>query len=219
MTQPVRHWLRLENLDVKEEFELPWGICDLVALSFDNSQVKKRLSYRQYRPIGPVHRIELLRHIPDQDSGSAVTLRQLRNLSKPKSFAPPLQHELQSLITNRLIIRNKNGSLQKLNGWAPMHDRIVAVELKLCRISEALAQAVSNCAFATESYVALPATVAERLTKSNRQVEFGRAGVGILGVSTTTCKVVLPASCQIDPDVTLQMHCVERFWRTRDRSA
>ncbi len=220
MAKPVRHWLRREHLLVKEEFVLPWGICDFVGLSFNESQVTKRLSFRQYRPIGPMHRVELLRHIPDQESGSAITFSRLQKAAKGTAFTPPLENELRTLIANRFVVPKKNGSLQKLNGWAPMHARIVAVELNLSRVSEALAQAVSNCAFATESYIALPVKVAERLTSSDRYSEFSKAGVGVLALTPTACKVVLPASHQtIEPDVTLQMHCVERFWRTRDNSS
>jgi transcriptional antiterminator Rof (Rho-off) len=220
MAKPVRHWLRRQRLLVKEEFGLPWGICDIVALSFDENQLAKRLSFRQFRPIGPLHRVELLQHIPDQESGSAITVSRLQKSASRTAFSPPIEDDLQILIANRFVVSMKNGSLQKLNGWVPLHERIIAVELKLSRVSEALAQAVSNRAFATESYIALPVEVAERLTASDRILEFTKAGVGVLALTKTTCRVFLPASQrQISPDVILQMHCVERFWRTRGNSS
>src|SRR5579859_2758384 len=177
MAKPVRHWLRRENLLVKEEFVLPWGISDFVGLSFNESQVKKRLSLRQYRPIGPMHRVELLRHIPDQESGSEIPFSRLQKKTNGTAFTRPLEDELRTLVANRFVVSKENGSLQKLNGWAPMHDRIVAVELKLSRVSEALAQAVSNRAFATESYIGLPAKAAERLAGSDRCSEFCKTGI------------------------------------------
>ena len=42
----------------------------------------------------------------------------------------------------------------------PLHDRIVAVEMKLSGIADALDQALQNKAFAEESYVAFPTDVA-----------------------------------------------------------
>jgi hypothetical protein len=219
MTEPVRRWLNRQHLLIKSEFGLPWGICDLVGLSFNETQVAKRLSFRQRRPIGPLQRIELLSHIPDQESGLAITFNRLQKTAGHVSFATTLERDLRTLIADRFVVAKKNGALQKLNGWAPMHGRIVAVELKLSRISEAISQALSNRAFATESYIALPAKIAERFASSARQAEFTKPGVGILAVGKSTCRVVLPASQAVEPDVTLQMHCVERFWRTRDNSS
>lgn len=219
MTKPVRRWLVRQGLLIKAEFGLPWGICDLVALSFDKSRVAKRMAFQQHRPIGPMQRVELLRLIPDQETGRTITFNRLRAFTQGAIFGSDLDHELRTLIANRFVIPCKNGSLQKRNGWAPMHDRIVAVELKLSRVSEALAQAVSNRAFATESYIALPMKVAKRFTDSARYPQFRTAGIGVLGVTPISCTVISQASEAIEPDVTLQMHCVERFWRTRGNSS
>jgi hypothetical protein len=128
--------------------------------------------------------------------------------------------EVEKLVADRFVLQTHTGSLQKLNGWVPLQKRIVAVELKLMRVSEALCQAASNRAFATESYVALPWEMAHRLSKGPRVPDFDAAGVGILAVAHNTCRVMLPASARgIKTDLTLQMHCVERFWRSRGSSA
>jgi hypothetical protein len=219
MARPVRQWLRHQHLLVKSEYVLPWGICDFVGLSFNKEQVAKRLSFHQYRPIGPPQRIELLRHIPDQESGMAITFNRLQKFVGGTAFASTLERDVRTLIAGRFVIAKKNGSLQKLNGWMPLHQRIVAVELKLRRISEALSQALSNRVFATESYIALPSRIAERLVRSARHPEFSKAGVGVLAVTRTTCRMLVPASEVVEADTTIQMHCIERFWRTRDSSS
>lgn len=219
MTLPVRRWLSREGLLIKSEFVLPWGICDLVGLSFNKHQVKKRLSYRQRLPIGPLQRVELLRHIPDRESGRSITLEGLQKLADRSILSTSVEDDLNRLIADRFVLPDRHGALQKLNGWAPMHRRIVAVELKLQRISEALSQALSNRAFATESYIALPYIAAERLARGRRQSHLSSDGIGILGVTERTCKVLLRAPQLTEPDETLQLHCVERFWRTRDSSS
>lgn len=218
MASPVLGWLLRQRLLVKDEFVLPWGICDFVGLSFDKARLRKRLELGQCRPIGPLHRIELLRRIPDIESGNSVSLSRLQS----SEFGPitDVPSELQKLIDDRFILEDRKGQFQKVNGWVPLHRRIVAVELKLSRVSEALAQAISHRAFATESYVALPTEIAQRMAKSSRASEFHASGVGILGVTKDSCKVVLPSSSlgiQIEPSI--QMHCIERFWRTRDSSS
>jgi hypothetical protein len=219
MTQPVRRWMQRQGLLVKPEFGLPWGICDLVGLAFNKRQVNKRLSFRQYRPIGPIQRVELLSYIPELESGSTITLSRLQTTAATASFGQTLERDLSTLVADKFVVVRKDGSFQKVNGWAPLHQRIVAVELKLRRISDALSQAQSNRSFASESYVALPADVADRFVSSRRCNDFIGSGVGILGVSPTQCRVVLAATQMVYPDSVLQAHCVERFWRTRDSSS
>ncbi len=218
MSHPVRRWLKKEGLEVKDEYVLPWGICDLVALSFDQARVKQRLALRQFRPIGPPHRIDLLFQVPDAETGESIGIRQLRK-KLPMLSGEAVGHELQKLASGGFVVEHRKGSFQKLNGWVPLHNRIVAVELKLSRTSEVLGQAASHRAFASESYVAMPVENAERAAET-RFAEFYAAGVGILGVTRSACKVLLRSSASgVAVQATLQAHCVERFWRTRDNSS
>jgi hypothetical protein len=218
MSGPVRRWLNKEGLAVKDEYVLPWGICDFVGLSFDQERVNKRLALRQFRPIGPPHRVNLLFEIPDAETGKRIGFRRLQ---KRLPMLPPdaLEHELEKLAQNGFVVQDPKGSFQKLNGWVPLHNRIVAVELKLSRTSEVLGQAASHRAFASESYVAMPSKIAERAAET-RCAEFDAAGVGILAVTRNMCKVLLRSSASgVSVQPTLQAHCVERFWRTRDNSS
>src|SRR5437867_12476623 len=121
MTQPVRKWLHRQRLLIKAEFGLPWGVCDLVGLSFNELQVTKRLSFRQYRPIGPLQRVDLLRHIPDRETGLAITFKRLQKSAAAASFGQSLERDLHTLIADRFVVVKKSGSVQKVNGWAPMH--------------------------------------------------------------------------------------------------
>jgi hypothetical protein len=216
MTQPVIDWLRNQGLMIKREFALPWGICDLVGVRLDPAQVRLRLSYGQRRPIGPPVRLHVLSKIPDSRSGTFISLTKLK-AELPTYLQPDvLSRELASLARDGFVTSPKKGYFQKLNGWAPLHVRIVAVELKLSRISDVLAQAQSNYAFATESYVALPAKLAHRLLRSSRAGDFRRAGIGLLAAYPSLCRRLLRPSP--DPRMlndVLQAHCVERFWRTR----
>src|ERR1700674_2146696 len=155
MEAPVRHWLRREGLQIKGEFALPWGICDFVGLSFNSSRVSRRLKFGQSQAIGPLRRIKLLDRIPDHESGLAISFLQLQQMYNDSPYAPILANEIRKLLAGRFIIQNENGLLQKQNGWAPLHERIVAVEIKLSRVSEALGQAISHRVFATESYKAI----------------------------------------------------------------
>lgn len=220
MAPAVSDWLQRAGMTVKQEFSLPWGICDFVAVSLNLNNVRKRLSLKQSKAIGPLWRVDLLRHIPDQETGRAISVQRLERVYGNRIPGSVITTEIEKLVADRFVLQTRRGSLQKLNGWVPLHKRIVAVELKLTRISQALCQAASNRAFATESYVALPWEMAHKLSKGRRSSDFNNAGVGILAVAHHACRVTLPVSTDgIQADPTLQMHCVERFWRSRGSSA
>jgi hypothetical protein len=216
MAAPVYAWLRRNQLNVKCEFALPWGICDLVGVSFNERRSQLRLAHGQAHSVGTPRRLSLLHKIPDVKSRRSITLRRLRSEFNGILSNEALKHELHYLIRTNFVQTPKSGFFQSVNGWAPLHDRIVAVELKLNRIHEAFEQAYSNRAFASESYVALPSRTAHRLIRTGRADLFRRSGVGILAVGARSCLPVLPSSysCK-DQDLLLQAHCVERFWRSR----
>lgn len=220
MAQPVRDWLQRAGLTVKHEFALPWGICDLVGVSLNLTNVRKRLCLKQTNAIGPPGRIDLLSRIPDQETGRTISLRQLQRTYGHSVPDFHVTNEVEKLIADRFVLQTRTGCLQRLNGWVPLQKRIVSVELKLTRISEALCQAASNRAFATESFVAMPWDMAHRLAKGPRVSDFREAGVGIVAVDRTKCRLTLsPTANGVATDSTLQMHCVERFWRSRGNSA
>ena len=161
MTGPARAWLASRGLMTKPEFTTPWGICDLVGVAFDTEKVTTRLALRQLRPIGPPLRIGILLKVPDEDAKRG--LRPPRLAAHYAGLLSPEQvdRELEYLIKGRFVTVSRTGSLRRVNGWMPMHRSIVAVELKLHRVAEALRQARANLSFAEESYVGLPAAVAK----------------------------------------------------------
>lgn len=120
---------------------------------------------------------------------------------------------MQRLVKDRFVHPAGDETFCKLNGWMPLHKRLLAVELKLTRIDDALHQAINNLGFADESYVVLPTDVAKRLTKSKRMPDFDERGIGILAVTPDGCRRVLPPRKQKPSTTnTTQAYSVERFW-------
>jgi hypothetical protein len=216
MAIPVLEWLRRNELTVKQEFTLPWGICDVIGISLDRKRTELRLAHGQSQPIGTPRRLFLLSKIPDTHMGRSITRKRLRKELQEIMSANVFDRELDRLIRSRFVHCPKRGYLQSRNGWAPLHKRIVTVELKLSRISQAFMQAQSHLAFATESYVALPSHTARRVAESQLRRQFNETGVGILAVGSNSCVPILrSASAPFPQDRLLQAYCVERFWRTR----
>jgi len=220
MTGPARRWLESRRLLTKPEFATPWGICDLVGVAFDPEKVAARLSLRQSRPIGPPLRIGILLKIPDENARRGITPARLAAHYTGLLSRKQVEHELEHLIKGRFVTRNRRGSLRRMNGWMPMHETLIAVELKLRRVAEALRQAKANLYFAEESYVGLPAPVAKAVASGRGKQDFVREGVGILAVYRTKCKIILePGRNGTRPDPVTQTHCLERFWRSRPRDS
>jgi hypothetical protein len=220
MLDPVAQWLRNQRLMVKTEFPTPWGICDLVGCSLNKSRVKKRLRQRQTRPIGSLLRVHLLSLIPDQEDGGSVNAEGLHRVFAGYLDEDRIGHELAKLIRDHFIETTDSGAFYKVNGWMPLHTRLVAVELKLSRVDDAFHQAINNLGFADESYVALPTLVAKRLVGRQTGSQFADKGIGLLGVDPKGCRVLLKASRHRSrQDAVVQEHSVERFWLAHVRGS
>jgi len=214
MTKPVEDWLINQGLQVKREYPTPWGICDLVGCSLNKTKIRKRLKLGQRQPIGSQFRVLLLSYIPDIDQQQVVSFSGLY-----KDFAnfldeSYLEKELSRLIKDKFVQEVRTGFFQKLNGWFPLHKRIVAVELKLARISEVLSQARSNLEFTDESYVGLPFNRAKELFAKRENRGLMEKGIGLLGIGQEGVKVLLRSRRRNESNQVLKMHCAERFWRT-----
>ncbi len=211
MTIPALKWLTATPMLVKWEFRTPWGICDLVGVELSQTRVAARISGGQKTSIGPPSRVALLQLIPDASTGRTTDVESLRSqIDEPSSI---FERDLRSLCQRRFVVRHDDGGLQRLTGWAPLHTRIVAIELKLSRIDEVISQARSHTAFATESFIGLPTEKAVRLASSERANQLREAGVGLLAVDPDAASVLICPAGRSTPDPVLQMHCVERFWR------
>lgn len=214
MQAPVRLWMEGQGLATKTEFATPWGICDLVGVSFDGSSVAKRLTHRQTRAIGSAATIAVLHEIPDIEAQASITFHRLARRLENQFDHDGLAKELDRLLRTRFVVSPRKNAFQRVNGWLPLHRRIVAVELKLSRFTEALGQASSHLAFATESYVALPRDLALRVARDHRASQLTASGVGLVAVTENSCELLqLSSGAPSFVDQVLQHACVERFWR------
>lgn len=211
-------WMKSNGMAVKSEFVTPWGICDLVGLTFNPNNVAQRLHLKQTRTVSSITRAVLLLRIPDVETKKSTTVDRLVRQYAPSIPEEIVSEETAQLIADRFVVSSR-GRLQKMNGWMPLQDRLVAIELKLSRIEEAMHQALNNLGFAEESYVGLPTEVARRVaSNASRWSRFFDAGVGLLSVARRGCEVLVPArKAALWTDRAIQLYCVEKFWRTRPK--
>jgi hypothetical protein len=220
MVAPARKWLSEQGMTVKDEFATPWGICDLVAVSLNEERVRDRLRLGQKNAIGPLLRVNILNAIPEAETDKSTIIRAIKSSYQGVLTTSQIRLEIERLVARRFVRENGRGAVQKVNGWMPLHQRIVALELKLTRVQDALTQAASHQAFAGEVYVGLPTDLAVGVATSQRAVAFRSEGVGILSVGKDRCNVVLhPQAPRYPVNYSLQTHCVERFWRSRLRDS
>lgn len=213
MTPFVKKWMRSQGLLVREEFSTPWGICDLAGVKLVRRRAKLRIDYGQRTQLSSISSTALLMHIADQRDKRQTTLAELEGVFSSSMSKSELGRELDRLMKGRFVETPRVNVFQKLNGWMPLHERIVAVELKLSRAAEVLAQARNHTDFATEVYVALPAEAAKRLSQRFDNSEKAGTDVGIIAVSREGCRVVRPSPRIDETEVpALQAHLVDRFW-------
>jgi hypothetical protein len=221
MAASVVRWMKASGMTAKSEFVTPWGLCDLVGLRFNPQKVALRVKLKQMRAVTSITRAVLLIQIPDAEKRQFTTLEKLIRSYGPSITEEVVRRETSRLIADGFVQCSSHQRLQKINGWMPLQDRIVAVELKLSRVDEAMRQAVNNLGFADESYVALPADVARRVMSSaTRWSKFFDFGIGLLSVARQCSQVLRPAEKTGNwTDNAIQLYCVEKFWSTRPKDS
>lgn len=213
MSAPAEAWLKAQDLATKSEFQTPWGICDLVGCALNRRHVHKRLRLRQRKPIGPLLRVAILSQIAERGDGDPTAFRRLCDQYAGLIDETQLRAELGRLCRDGFVEITPRGAFHRLNGWTPLHRLIVAVELKLARPGDALAQARANQEFADQSYVGLPAELARGLSRTRRRKDFTELGIGLVAVSLEGCRVLIKPSRQRSlTNRVMQAHCAERFW-------
>jgi hypothetical protein len=213
MAEPVRNWLMTQASHVKGEFAVAWGICDFVACEARPGSVSKRLELGQRNPIGPQMRISILSTIPDESNRCGISIDQLWKQFSVAMSRETLEVEVERLVKSKFAFRTSTGALKSRNGWKPLHSRVLAVEMKLNRISEVIAQARKNLSFATASYIALPSLVAHNFSERRSRKKVEKCGIGVISVSREKCTVLVPPSETNGLlDGISQSYVVERFW-------
>lgn len=206
-------WLKSQNLLVRTELHVPWGVCDIVACEADPQKVEARKKLRQFSKIGSHSKIALFLATPDEDQTRGISQERLCQQFAVGGNRSRIDHEIESLIKHHFLFRTRSGCLRSRNGWKPLHSRLVAVELKLEKVRQALGQATRNQGFADESYVAFPYDLAKQVLESDRRHMFLSDGVGVLGVSDTNCKCLIhPIRKRDRIDSSVELHVVDKFW-------
>ena len=215
MVPCVIRWMQRAGLHVKSEFVTPWGICDLVGLSFNAEHAIHRSNLRQNKTVASITRAALFLEVPDVEEKKSISMDRLARKFASTVAEEYVATEVERLIADGFLVRTTRGRLQKLNGWMPLQNRLVAVELKLNRIEKALQQARANLGFAEESYVAFPMPTARRIASDpNPWSSYFDDGIGLIGVLHHRCEMLIAPSSTQQYDPAVQLYCVEKFWRT-----
>lgn len=212
MAHPVRQWLENRGLITAPECQLPWGVCDFVAVSLYKRKVEQRLKMGQRSAIGNPVKVHLIDLIPDQEQGYSITARRLYKEMCEFCDSNDVDSMLSALKRSNFVVEPRKNHFQKLNGWMPLHKTIIAVEMKLNRVPDVLSQAYSNLRIADKSYIALPKPVAHRVVERDED-RIRHYGIGVIGVSSDKCRVLLSAQKKsAHTDREMQNWLVERFW-------
>ncbi len=209
----VLRWLCEQGLLVQmEEFVTPWGVADVLGIRFNLDRVQARIAAGHLDPVTDTHAMQLLISLPT--GGKPKRISDVARKFEPL-FGPALFERVVRNLTRKRFIVQDGASLVRCTDWMPYHEQLVAVELKLRRVDEALAQARRHKAITPESYVGMPAVIAERVAFTDRRAEFEAAGVGLISVQDGVCKVLIPPSISEETVIEAQrLSAAEACWRT-----
>jgi hypothetical protein len=206
-------WLCDQGMLVQmKEFVTPWGVADVLGLRFNIDRVNARIMAGHLDPVGDPHAMQLLLSLPA--GGKSKRIADVERKFGPL-FGPDLfERAVRNLIRKRFVVQ-EGTSLVRRTDWMPYHEQLIAVELKLRRADEALAQARRHKAITAESYVGMPAVIAERVAFSERRSDFEAAGVGLLSIQDDFCKVLISPDLSANNVIEAQALCAaEACWRT-----
>jgi hypothetical protein len=208
----VLRWLCEQGLLVQmEEFVTPWGVADLLGIRFNVDRVQARVAAGHLDPVSDAHAMQLLLSLPT--GGKSKRISDVARKFVPLFGSALFERAVRNLIRKRFVVP-KGALLVRRTEWMPFHEQLVAVELKLRRVDEALAQARRHKAITAESYVGMPAVIAERVAFTERRSEFEDAGVGLLSVQDGICKVLIPPDLSAKTLIEAQELCAaEACWR------
>jgi hypothetical protein len=211
---PVRSWLEAQRLLVRQEFETPFGVCDLVGCRLNHERVLDRLALGQRLPLGPPFRIHVWRQIPDRSTHRSTSLNQLTAALGKLTTEQEILDHLAKLELRRYVRKTRNNNYQRIDCWVPLQESLIAVELKLSRVQEAIRQARSYLSFADRAYVGLPRSLAHRCANADRRRRFEAAGVGLLAIGNSEIEVVIEAPERegLPKDDVAHTYAVERFF-------
>lgn len=210
MTPVVKTWLKESGFRTKSEFRTPWGVCDLVGCTMNAEAVETRVRLRQTAQLSNTLRATLFSAIPDESRRNGVSLDSLCSTLGNSSLRGRIEHELGKLIDGGFIVQTPTGSFKSRSRWKPLHREVIAIELKLTKVHEVIAQAIMNRSFATQSFLALPEDVVSRMSRTASE-KCTEAGIGVIAVSQTGCSIAKEAR-ETSSDEGLQIHLVDRFW-------
>lgn len=214
MTPIVQEWLTLKwRLHTKAEFQTPWGPCDLLGVALRADRVRYRLRLGQRWPVGSLLRAQILVRIPDIETKESITLRTIQRSYDGLITPEEIAVEVKRLEKTGFIQPCRQGGYQRLNGWMPLHRRLVAVELKLDRTEDVFWQAKNHLAFADESYIAMPLQKAMRAANGKLAMRCEETGVGVIGVTSDGCRVLVRSRGQREAlDNAQQLYSIDKFW-------
>lgn len=208
-------WLRGFADVAVDQFQTPWGIADLFAVKCDFDRVLTRRDMGQNVASTNDQDVMVLLAIPDLTSEERTDERRL---AKKFSFLlgdAKVRSIIAALRRRKLIKVDADGAICRNTPWLPFHKQMWAVELKLQRVDEALAQAKRHLKITPYSYVGLPPQIAARTADSTKAAEFRKSGVGLLSISATECSALIePAGKVSCVDPVYAVAAAERCWST-----
>lgn len=212
MTPITENYFQSKGFKVKKEVITSEGVCDLIAIKFNNASIESRLKLGIKSHLSN----DLQVHIWALTSSKSFTFEKLCKMFNAFGIdKDQIETELKKLIDKKLINYNDNKELVGTRGWHPLTTDLISIELKLHNFYEALSQARRYKEFSTQTYIGLPANSTDKLNDEKLN-ELKSEGIGLLRISDDEIRVVIESPIKKPINIsqfTQSIRISEIFWK------
>jgi len=201
--------LRAQGYIAQTEINSGYGIADVVAIKFNEDRISQRLEYDQRCQLTSESFFKVLEAISEDKFQPTSVQEIVSKTNFTKSYVRA--HLLRQLLDMKFIRKTQRNEFVKVNGWAPLSDKIVAIESKLSNWRRGLSQAIRYKTFADTVYLALPINKIH-LVDNDELVDYN---LGLLTIRDEAVEIVHePKEPNLDIINAKQNYVCEHFWAT-----
>ena len=210
LVQQLKEYYIDSHYLITTEFSIGYGRADLVAFKINPNKCRARLENGQQLSLDRVEYYTLLHLMPDINSGNNVSISYLSDkLCLSSSYLK--NHFLKHLIKSGYIVEVEQKKYVKVNGFIPIADEIIAIEVKISDWKKGAIQAKRYQVFANRTFLALYSNFVHRADLSLLK----KHNIGLMSVNNAEIHEVLPVYFQKPKDEIRFSYASEWVWKYR----
>ena len=171
----VEEYFTKQGYMVFKEQYIGFGRADLVAITLNNDEAKRRMEH--HVPQIPIRTFLRMLRIIERNGSIAIN-----DLARSMGYSKSYVRRIISYV-NPLYLINRNGVVSLLNGYVPYTNEVIAIEVKKKDWRNGLVQADHYLIAAHKSYLAIPEKTYHKIPPE--VIDWAQNnGIGIITIGT-----------------------------------